>query len=156
MGGMKMPLFSCLSLALLAACSPAPPPVAVAPAAAPITAEVHPAAPEATSVESQGSFGQGAPVTVTLHFRDPEGAGVGPDQLQTVHEQKLHVLIVDPSLSDYSHVHPAPMATNGDWQFSFTPKHDRPYHLWLDATPVGGKHAYRMLTVNDAAARVPV
>jgi hypothetical protein len=157
MGGMKMPLFSCLSIVLLAACTPSAP-------SAPVAHEMHethaePAKPggqPATSVESQGAFGSAAPVTVTLHYRDGAGAGIGPEQLQTVHEQKLHVLIVDPSLSDYSHVHPMPMGTNGDWQFSFTPKHDRPYHLWLDATPVGGKQGYTMLTVNEAAARVPV
>jgi hypothetical protein len=154
MGGMKMPLFYCLPLALLAACAPSSPPPAAAPAAAP--SKMQFATPVGTRAEAQGSFGSGAPVTVTLHFRGPGDAGIGPDQLQTVHEQKLHVLIVDPSLADYSHVHPVPLAKNGDWQFSFTPRHDRPYHLWLDATPVGGKQAYKMLTVNAAAARVPV
>jgi hypothetical protein len=168
MGGMKMPLFSCLALALLVACAPAAPPASPAPAnaanAANAAPAAHPAHAEsaATSAqpgahaESQGAFGAGAPVTVTLHLRDDRGAGIGPEQLQTVHEQKLHVLIVDPSLADYSHVHPTPLSTNGDWQFSFTPKHDRPYRLWLDATPVGGKQAYTMLTVNEAAAPVPV
>ena len=41
-------------------------------------------------------------------------------------------------------------------QFRFTPQHDRPYRLWLDTTPVGGKQSYTMLTVNDDAAPVPV
>src|SRR5690242_16145576 len=103
MGGMKMPLFSCLTLALLAACAPAAPPAPPAPPApAHATPAAHPthAEPAATSAqpgaraESQGAFGAGAPVTVTLHFRDERGAGIGPEQLQTVHEQKLHVLIV--------------------------------------------------------------
>ena len=156
MSGMKMPLFSCLSIALLAACTPSPPPAAVAPAASPKVSGAQFATPKGTSAQAEGRFGHGSPVTVTLHFRGPQGAGVGPGQLQTVHEQKLHVLIVDPSLADYSHVHPAPLEKNGDWQFTFTPKHDRPYRLWLDATPVGGKQAYKMLTLNEAAARVPV
>lgn len=145
---MKMPLFSCLAFALLAACTPSPP-AAVAPVAIP-------AKPAGTSAEAQGAFGAGAPVQVTLHFRGADGAGIGPAQLQTVHEQKLHVLIVDPSLADYSHVHPRALAADGDWSFEFRPRFNRPYRLWLDATPVGGKQAYTLLTINSAAAPVPV
>ena len=167
MGGMKMPLFSCLSIGLLAACTPAPSaPVASTqsaktPMATPPAAHAHAGDGAAerlpgASAQVQGSFAAGTPVTVTLHFHDGRGAGIGPAQLQVVHEQKLHVLIVDPSLADYSHVHPTPLATAGDWQFSFTPRHDRPYRLWLDATPVGGRQGYTMLTVNAAAAPVPV
>jgi len=93
---------------------------------------------------------------VTLPVRDEAGAAMGPEDFQLVHEHKLHVLIVDPSLVDYSHVHPEPLATPGDWRFQFTPTHDRPYRLWLDATPVGGKQRYSMVTVNGEAPTAPV
>ena len=163
MGGMKMPLFSCLPIVLLAACTPAPPPAPEPAAAAPAPAahaghdpaQATPAQPPSATAQAQGSFGSGAPVTVTLHFRDGAGAPLGPDQLQTVHEMRLHVLVVDPSLVDYSHVHPQPLATKGDWQFQFTPGHDRPYRLWLDATPAGGKQGYTVVTLNEDAATVP-
>jgi hypothetical protein len=165
---MKMPpSVFLLPLLVVAACSPAPPPAATTPrvtsktetpAAAPATAAMDPSVPmQVADAEVAGRFGAGSPVTVTLHVKDMMGSGaMGPARFQTVHEHKLHVLIVDPSLSDYSHVHPEALPTEGDWRFSFTPKHDRPYRLWLDATPVGGKQYYSMVTINEAAARVPV
>ena len=117
-----------------------------------------PALPMAMAeADVEGGFGTGKPVTVTLHVSDTMGSGaMGPARFQVVHEQKLHVLIADPSLSDYTHVHPEPLGTEGDWRFSFTPRFDRPYRLWLDATPVGGKQGYGMVTINEEAARVPV
>jgi hypothetical protein len=161
MGGMKMPplLFSALPL-LLTACSPPAP----APASVP-AAHVHAQAQDATraakapieheaTADTQGSFGDGKPVSVSLHVHDAAGAPMGPDQFQTVHEQKLHVLVVDPSLSDYRHVHPEYLG-NGEWRFSFLPRFDRPYRLWLDATPVGGSQHYAMVTINQAGERVP-
>lgn len=117
----------------------------------------HAPAPGLTaSAEVTGRFGSGQPVTVVLHVRAPDGAPLAPDGLQLVHTERLHVLVVDPSLSDYNHSHPVASATPGDWTFRFTPKHDRPYHLWLDMTPVGGKQAYVLVPVNASAPGAPV
>jgi hypothetical protein len=158
MGGMRMPPILLLPVFLLAACTPSP----HAPVPAPVPAAAAAAPPlvgpvrQGTLADVQGSFGNGAPVTVTLHVRDDAGAAMGPEDFQVVHEHKLHVLIVDPSLADYSHVHPEPLAASGDWRFQFTPAHDRPYRLWLDATPVGGRQRYTMVTINGQAPTVPV
>jgi hypothetical protein len=167
MGGMHPP-FRTLSLALCLlalGCARAPQP---APVSAPGTARDGHAAHEtstataaasapvhAADADTPGAFGQGTPVTVTLHVHDQAGAAMDAERFQTVHEQKLHVLIVDPSLGDYSHVHPQALG-HGDWRFVFTPRYDRPYRLWLDATPVGGKQGYAIVTVNENAANVPV
>lgn len=158
MGGMKMPPLSYPALLLLlAACAPTPP----AASDAHPHARIQDAAPaakapieQAATADAAGTFGDGKPVTVTLHVHDATGAPMGPDQFQTVHEQKLHVLVVDPSLSDYSHVHPQSLG-NGQWRFSFLPRFDRPYRLWLDATPVGGRQHYAMVTINESGKRVP-
>jgi hypothetical protein len=166
-GGMRMPPFIFALPLLAAACSRAPQPAAPTPApahahssahAAPAAAEMDPSEPmQEAAATVEGAFGTGAPVTVTLHVTDMMGSGaMGPARFQTVHEQKLHVLIADQSLSDYSHVHPEPISPEGDWRFSFTPKHDRPYRLWLDATPVGGKQYYSTVTINEGAKSVPV
>ena len=111
---------------------------------------------EATA-DAAGSFGSGKPVTVTLHVSDMmSGKPMDADSFSIVHTEKMHVLGVDPSLTDYSHSHPAPEAKAGDWRFSFTPKFNRPYHLWLDVTPLRGAHQYVMVTLNGGAATVPV
>jgi hypothetical protein len=153
-----------------AACSnPAPPAhveaAPIAPAAASTAPMDHemdtamdPNAPMAmASAEASGRFGNGQPVSVTLHVRDMmSGKAMGEDSFLVAHTEKVHVLGIDPSLGDYSHSHAMPGKTAGDWQFEFTPKFDRPYHLWLDVTPVGGPQQFVLVTVNDKAATVPV
>lgn len=108
------------------------------------------------SAEVTGEFGTGKPVNVMLHITDMmSGKVMGPEAFEIVHTQKVHVLGIDPSLTDYSHSHPAPTNKPGVWTFSFTPKFNRPYHLWLDVKAVGGKQEYVMLTLNEKAAAVP-
>lgn len=121
----------------------------------------EPMSPDTPMVEATatiaGAFGIGKPVTITLHVRDMmSGKPMGPEAFVIAHTQKIHVMAIDPSLTDYSHSHPDPTATPGEWRFDFLPKFDRPYHLWLEMQPVGGKHAYVMLTVNDTGASAPV
>ena len=148
--------FCAMTLLLLAACDRPAERAERTHAAAPSPTAAAALPPAATSAEVTGRFGSGQPVTVVLHVRSPDGAPLGPEALQLVHTERLHVLAVDPSLSDYSHSHPVAVATPGDWTFSFTPKQDRPYHLWLDMTPVGGKQAYVLVPVNASAPGAPV
>lgn len=111
---------------------------------------------EATA-EVSGTFGSGKPVAVTLQLVDMmSGKPMGPEAFEIAHTKNIHVLGVDPSLTDYSHSHPNPSGKLGEWSFSFTPKFNRPYHLWLDVKPVGGEHAYVMLTINDQGSMAPV
>lgn len=113
------------------------------------------------TAETSGAFGSGKPVAVTLHVSNMMGGKpMGPESFSVVHTEKVHVLGIDPSLTDYSHSHPLPDAKSGDWRFEFTPKFNRPYHLWLDVTPVAGEQQYVMVTVNEngqpaAAEKVP-
>lgn len=109
------------------------------------------------TAEASGTFGSGKPVTVALHVTDMmSGKPMGPDDFALAHTEKVHVLGVDPGLTDYSHSHPVPIAKPGDWRFEFTPKFNRPYHLWLDLKPVGGAQQYVMVTVNEKGTSAPV
>ena len=118
---------------------------------------MDPNAPMAqATAEVAGVFGSGKPVTVTLHVTDMmSGKPMDADAFDVVHTERIHVLDLDPSLTDYSHSHPTPTGTPGEWVFAFTPKFNRPYHLWLDVTPRGGKQAYVMVTVNGTGAMAP-
>jgi hypothetical protein len=51
------------------------------------------------------------------------------------HTRRLHLLVVDPSLSDYQHLHPEPMRIAGQWAFSFTPRLAGAYRVFADFTP---------------------
>ena len=70
---------------------------------------------------------------VTL--RTASGKLIEPQDLLVAHTRKLHLLIVDPSLEDYQHVHPEPGRLPGEWTFSFTPREGGTYRVFADFTP---------------------
>jgi hypothetical protein len=92
-----------------------------------------------------------SPVTMTLAAAEPAVAGrevravvtlrtgsgkpVAPEDLLVTHTRRLHLLLVDPSLSDYQHVHPEPTRSPGEWVFSFTPRRSGTYRIFSDFTP---------------------
>lgn len=86
----------------------------------------------------------------TLTLRTFSGKPIAPEDLLVVHEHPLHLMIVDPSLTDYQHVHPQPSSTKGEWTFSFTPRFGGTYRLFADFTPVAtarGLYATADLTI---------
>jgi len=87
--------------------------------------------------------GKEAEVTVKLSGKN--GAAILPEDLKIVHTQKIHALIIDPTLTDYNHKHPVATATPGEYKFSFTPKTSNNYRLWLEITPVNSPHEYIMV-----------
>ncbi len=78
---------------------------------------------------------------VTL-FLSQQGKGIGENQLQTVHTEKIHALIIDPTLTDYQHIHPSVGKKTGEYIFDFTPHTQNAYRIWFDITPVNGKQEY--------------
>lgn len=75
------------------------------------------------------------PITIRFQLlRDNKALKI--DELKEVHTQKIHVLIIDPSLSDYHHVHPVIDSKKQDFVFSFTPKKTGAYQMWVDITPI--------------------
>ncbi|MDB6170582.1 MAG: hypothetical protein JWM88_3446 [Verrucomicrobia bacterium] len=92
-----------------------------------------------------------SPVTMTLRTGQPAAAGreahcvlslrtasgkpVAPQDLLVAHTRLLHLLIADPSLTDYQHVHPEPGRVPGEWIFSFTPRRGGDYRVFADFTP---------------------
>jgi hypothetical protein len=76
----------------------------------------------------------GKTVTVLAKLSRKDGTLVTDDDLDTIHTQKFHLLVIDPSLSDYQHIHPQKLAS-GAYSFSFTPKLANGYRAWADITP---------------------
>lgn len=70
-----------------------------------------------------------------VQLRTASGKPLGPADLLVVHTQPLHLLIVDPSLGDYQHVHPSPGKRAGEWNFAFTPRSAGTYRFFADFTP---------------------
>ena len=61
------------------------------------------------------------------------------NDLKEAHTQKVHLLIVDDSLTDYHHIHPEATKEPGVYQFEWTPKAKGSYKRWADLVPVATK-----------------
>ncbi len=81
-----------------------------------------------------------------------DGKPISFDGLKEAHTKKLHLLIVDPSLTDYHHIHPVAGKNAGEFVFDFTPKQNDSYRVWADVIPVAtGKQEYVMTDMGSAA-----
>jgi len=102
----------------------------------------------------------GVPATVTVRLETAAGKVIAPEDLLVAHTRKLHLLIVDPWLNDYQHVHPEPGPQRGDWVFTFTPRSRGTYRVFADFTPAAtarGLYASADLAVGpDQAPSVTV
>lgn len=57
------------------------------------------------------------------------------NDLKTVHTKKIHLMVIDSTLTDYYHIHPVADSKNKDFVFNFTPKKSGTYQIWVDITP---------------------
>jgi hypothetical protein len=78
----------------------------------------------------------GQPTRFTLTLATSGGKPVGPIDLATVHTRKLHLLVIDPTLRDYQHLHPEPGEVPGEWIFTHTPQTAGNYRVFADFTPM--------------------
>lgn len=93
------------------------------------------------SPQADVAAGQTLPVLAKLQYAD--GHPVLPSDLREMHTQKFHLLVIDPSLSDYHHIHPTPTNVPGEYAFSFSPVVSGAYRMWADLTPEAtGKQVY--------------
>ena len=77
----------------------------------------------------------GQSVSALLQLQRPNGDPVFPADLIETHTKKIHLLIVDSSLTDYHHEHPVPTRNPGEYAFAFTPNKPGSYRVWADLRP---------------------
>jgi hypothetical protein len=58
------------------------------------------------------------------------------EDLKEVVSSRIHLLVIDPTLTDYHHIHPAPLDPSGLFTFQFMPKFSNGYRVWASITPV--------------------
>ena len=99
----------------------------------------------------------GTAAPLLLRLTAPDGRPVTPADLIVAHTEKLHLLIVDETLTDYHHEHPKPTETPGEYRFDFKPRFGGVYHVWADVVPTStGKQQYcstKMQIAGDRATR---
>lgn len=92
----------------------------------------------------------------TVRLSTTTGKPLVPEDLLVTHTRRLHLLIVDPTLGDYQHVHPEPTKTPGEWHFQFTPRFGGSYRFFADFTPAAtgrGLYASADFVVGAGGAR---
>ena len=93
--------------------------------------------------ESTPDVRVGREVTCVVRLLTASKKPIGPVDLLISHTRKLHLLVIDPSLEDYQHIHPEPGEKAGDWTFHFTPQRAGVYRIFADFTPVAtGRSLY--------------
>ena len=91
--------------------------------------------PVALTVKTAAAPTAGREVQVTVRMTTTNNKPIAPEDLVVMHTRKLHLLIADPSLTDYQHLHPEPTRVPGEWSFTFTPKLGGIYRIFADFTP---------------------
>ncbi len=95
----------------------------------------------------------------TLRLGTASRKPIGPADLLVVHTRPLHLLVVDPTLQDYQHVHPEPGAVDGEWVFEHQPRRAGLYRVFADFTPTAtgrGLYASADFTVAGEEPKAPV
>jgi hypothetical protein len=97
----------------------------------------------------------GDPVDATVTLKTSNGKPIATNDLLVVHTRRLHLLIADPLLTDYQHVHPEPTGVPGEWSFQFTPRNSGEYRVFADFTPAAtGRGLYATTDLNVAPAQI--
>ncbi|HVF71614.1 MAG TPA: heavy metal-binding domain-containing protein [Chthoniobacterales bacterium] len=100
--------------------------------------------------------GKSTPTVIRLTGHD--GKPIGLDQLEVAHTEKIHLLVIDQSLTDYHHLHPVAGDKPGEYRFDFAPRFGGTYHIWADVVPKStGQQEYSKTTVKvDGPPGTPV
>jgi hypothetical protein len=92
--------------------------------------------PVSLAVTTASPAQAGTDVDAMLVLTTFSGKPIAPEDLQVVQTRPIHLLIADPSLDDYQHVHPVPGRRAGEWAFRFHPRFGGTYRIFADFTPV--------------------
>ncbi len=107
-----------------------------------LVAFASPAFASQLTVASKAPLAAGKPTELTLKLSDIKGAPITLAKLKEVHTKKIHLLVIDPSLSDYHHIHPVAGKKAGEYHVAFTPRKEGGYIVYADITPIKGEHEY--------------
>ena len=86
----------------------------------------------------------------SIMFRTSRGKPIYPWELGIFHTEKIHLLIIDPSLGDYHHIHPKPLVKGGQFGFELTPEKTGTYKIFAELVPL----ASQSLVIGEAEFEV--
>lgn len=115
---------------------------------------MHPQGVEAQATV-QAKIVSAAPVAadkveiVRFQLTNAKGKPLTETDFQVVHTKPIHVLIVDPALQDFHHLHPI-SDKPGEFVVKFKPKLSTDYGIWIDVTPRNGMQQFVRLTLKGS------
>lgn len=74
----------------------------------------------------------------------PGGDPLLPHELAVTHTRKIHLMLIDPALESYHHLHPEPVGDSGDYRVRFVPRAEK-YRYFAEFVPL----RTRLLAVAD-------
>jgi hypothetical protein len=108
----------------------------------------HPAATIKSEILPAQVRAAGKSVASVIRLTGPDGKPVTADQLEVAHTEKIHLLVIDESMTDYQHLHPVAGDKPGEFRFDFAPKYGGTYHIWADLVPKAtGEQQYSKATL---------
>lgn len=109
------------------------------------------------AVRTTAPFQVGKEAEVLVSLTKPDGSPMLHSDLVEAHTEKIHLLIIDPSLTDYHHEHPEPTGTPGEYRFRFTPRKPGSYRLWADLIPTAsGAQEYAIADISAPEKGEPI
>ncbi|MEO6051660.1 MAG: cupredoxin domain-containing protein [Pyrinomonadaceae bacterium] len=100
-----------------------------------------------------GQIQAGQPAALIFTVKDQQGSTV--KDLQIVHEQPMHVLIVSRDLAEFYHVHPEQQAEDGSYRVQHTFPNGGDYTIYTDFTPKAAVQVVEQINVKVAGSERP-
>jgi hypothetical protein len=97
-----------------------------------------------TAIPGQAEAGKQITFSFTPNIKGNESALV---PLESMHEHKIHLILVDQTLNHYEHLHPEYQA-DGSYSTSTTLKNGGNYILFAEYMPSGGDHLVNRFEIN--------
>ncbi len=85
-------------------------------------------------IKENPTIKRGERCKIEFRISDENGKAITPDDMRETYTKKLHVMLVDSSLSDYHHIHPEYDKNTELFTLSFVPKVQGEYNIWQDFT----------------------
>ena len=92
--------------------------------------------PVVTNLVTDGPLQIGVKSRVSMHLENSGGMSIAPHELAVTHTEKMHVMVIDPSLEDYHHLHPTPVGLDGEYTFEFEPARSGKYRVFTEVVPM--------------------
>ncbi len=87
----------------------------------------------------------GQPVSLTYIIKNDKGEVL--KDFETVHEKKMHFIVVREDLQNFQHLHPEFNQSSGEWTVDVTFPTDGPYRVFPDFTPAKSANNPQLLPV---------